>query len=93
MAQSLTLKWGNVKTWEGAADGTPFRAALDKWCDSGQSISAMQRQTPKQRELICAIIDAVEGEIYDGWNGGTMTKDAAKAYVRDYGSEKKHASA
>lgn len=88
MAQSLTLKWGNVKGWEGAADGTPFRVALDRWCDSGQSISAMQRQTDEQRELICAIIDAVEGDIHDDWNGGTMTKDDAKSYVREYGKSK-----
>jgi hypothetical protein len=84
----LTLKWGNVKGWSGAEEGTPFRAALDAWSDSGQGISAMQRQTPEQRELICAIIDAVDGDIHDDWNGGTMTKDAAKKYVREYGKEK-----
>lgn len=85
MTQSLTLKWGNVKGWEGVAEGTPFRAALDKYLDSGQGFSAMQRQTDEQRELICAVIDVVEGEIHDDWNGGTMSKDDAKAYVRDYG--------
>lgn len=82
--QSLTLKWGNVKGWSGFAEGTPARAALEKWSDSGQSLSAMQRQTPEQRELICAIIDAVDGDIFDDWNGGTMTKDEAKTYVREY---------
>lgn len=86
--QSLTLKWGNVKGWDGADEGTPFRDALDAWIDSGQGLGAMQRQAPEQRELICAIIDAVDGEIYDDWNGGTMTKDAAKKYVREYGTEK-----
>lgn len=89
--QSLTLKWGNIKGWSGAAEGTPFRAALDKWADSGQGMSAMQRQTHEQRELICATIDAIDGEIHDDWNGGTMTKDDAKAYVREYGNEKRQA--
>jgi hypothetical protein len=80
----LMLTWGNVKGWDGFEEGTPARAALDKWADSGQGISAMQRQTPEQRELICGIIDAVDGEIWNDWDERTMTKDEAKAYVRDY---------
>ena len=84
----LLLKWGNVKGWEGFEEGTPARAALDKWADSGQGISAMQRQTPEQRELICGIIDAVDGEIWNDWDDKVMTKDEAKAYVRDYDKAK-----
>ncbi len=84
MTADLTLKWGNVKGWNGFEEGTPAWAALEKWHDSGQSMSAMQRQTHEQRELICAIIDAIDGEIHDDWNGGTMTKDEAKKYVREY---------
>ena len=60
MTANLILKWGNVKGWEGFEEGTPAWDALGKWCDSGQCLSAMQRQTPEQRELICEIIDAVE---------------------------------
>ena len=84
----LTLKWGNVKGWDGFEEGTPARAALDKWADSGHGISAMQRQTPDQRELICDIIDAVDGEIWNDWDGKVMSKDEAKAYVRDYDKAK-----
>ncbi len=43
---SLTLKWGNVKGWDGLQKGTPAWAAMEKYADSGQGISAMQRQTP-----------------------------------------------
>jgi hypothetical protein len=88
MAASLTLKWGNVKGWSGFEEGTPARAALEKWADSGQGISAMQRQTTEQRELICGIIDAVDGEIWNDWDDKVMTKDEAKAYVRDYDKAK-----
>ena len=88
MTQRLLLKWGNVKGWEGAADGTPFRAALDRYWDSGQGLSAMQRQTADQREIICDVIDAVDGEIWNDWDGKVMSKDEAKAYVRDYGKAK-----
>ena len=86
MAANLTLKWGNVKGWDGFEEGHPAREALKKWADSGQGISAMQRQTPEQREFICDIIDAIDGEIHDDWNGGTMTKEEAKKYVREYGA-------
>lgn len=83
MPATLTLKWGNVKGWDGFTEGHPALAALNKWADSGQGLSAMQRQTPEQRELICEIIDVVD-EIRDDWNGVTMTKEAAKEYVRNY---------
>lgn len=88
MVASIDLKWGNIKGWDGMEEGHPARVALDKWIDSGQGLSAMQMQTPAQRELICAVIDAVDGEINDDWNGGTMTKDAAKEYVRNYGKHR-----
>ena len=87
MPQALLLKWGNIKGWDGADEDTPFRAALDAYLNSGQGLSAMQRQTTEQRELICTVIDACDGDIGDDWNGGTMTKDEAKAYVRDYGRD------
>lgn len=85
MPASLILKWGNVKGWDGMKSNPKALAALERYLDSGQGLSAMQRQDDAQRELICGIIDAVDGEIHDDWNGGTLTKDAAKAYVRDYG--------
>jgi hypothetical protein len=82
--QSLTLKWGNIKGWSGMAEGTPARAALDKWCDSGQGLSAMQLQTKEQRQLICDVIDAVDGEIWNDWDGIVISKSEAKTYVMDY---------
>ena len=88
MAANLTLKWGNVKGWDGFEEGTPARAALDKWSDSGPGYSAMQRANDDQKELICEIIDAVDGEIWNDWDGVKMSKDEAKAYVRDYGKAK-----
>ena len=61
------------------------RGALDKWIDSRVGLSAMERQSDEQRALICDVIDAVDGDIYDDYNGGTMTKEAAKEYVLNYG--------
>ena len=87
MVANLILKWGNVKGWDGFEEGTPARVALEKWADSGQGLSAMQRQTKEQRELICEIIDAIDGDIENDWTGEKMTKDEAKKYVRDYGAQ------
>jgi len=81
---NLLLKWGNVKGWDGLQKGTPAWAAMNAYLDSGQGMSAMQRQTPEQKELICALIDAIDGEIQNDWTGETMTKDEAKKYVREY---------
>lgn len=88
MAANLTLKWGNVKGWDGFEEGTPARAALEQYIDAGAGISAMERQSPEQRERICAIIDAVDGEIWNDWDGVVMSKDDAKKYVREYGKKK-----
>lgn len=84
MAANLILKWGNVKGWDGLKKGTPAWTALERYIDSGQGLSAMQRQTPEQRELICNLIDAIDGEIWDDWNCKLMTKDEAKDYVLNY---------
>lgn len=85
MTASIDLKWGNIKGWDGMEDGHPARVALDKWIDSRVGLSAMERQSDEQRALICDVIDAVDGDIYDDYNGGTMTKEAAKEYVLNYG--------
>lgn len=86
MPATLTLQWGNVKGWDGLEEGTPAWAAMEKYVDSGQGWGAMQRQTPVQKELICAFIDAIDGEIWNDCDGVVMTKEAAKKYVREYGA-------
>lgn len=83
----LTLKWGNVKGWDGMDEGHPAREALNAYLEHA-GVSAMERQSDEQRERICAVIDAIDGDIYDDWNGGTLTKEDAKAYVRNYGKER-----
>lgn len=85
MAASIDLKWGTIKGWDGMEEGHPARAALERYLDSGQGLSAMQRQTDEQRKLICDVIDAVDGDINNVWNGCTITKEAAKEYVLNYG--------
>ena len=47
--------------------------------------AALQDDTAEQKTALCALIDAVDGLIYNDWTGENMTKDAAKKYVMEYG--------
>jgi hypothetical protein len=81
--ESLTLKWGTLKGWSGLCDKSV--AILRRYIAQGQSLSAMSQQdTPEQKQIICELIDAIDGEIWNDWNGTVMTKDEAKAYIREY---------
>lgn len=81
--EGLTLKWGTIKGWNGLSDES--LAILQRYADLGMSFSAMgQRDTPEQKQILCELIDAIDGEIWNDWNGTVMTKDEAKAYVMEY---------
>ncbi|XHE14034.1 hypothetical protein PCC82_04610 [Agrobacterium deltaense] len=85
MTEGLTLKWGTVKGWNLNEEGPAF-AALKKYYDAGPvSFGVMQqRDTDEQRQALCECIDAVDGEIWNDWEGRAMTKDEAKKYVTEY---------
>lgn len=84
--QSLTLKWGTLKGWSGLVGNEAAEAAWHKYHAEPTSMScAMQHDTDTQKEALCELIDAVDGEIWNDWDGKVMSKDEAKAYVRGYG--------
>lgn len=85
MADRLALKWGTLKGWNFEGNAKAM-ALLEKYNDLGASYSAMaQRDTPEQKQIICEMIDAVDGEIWNDWDGVAMSKDDAKKYVMEYG--------
>lgn len=88
MQDRLLLKWGTLKGYELESEGS--REALRMYAEAGP-ISAngamTQRDTPEQKEALCALIDAIEGTIRNDWSGDIMTKDEAKTYVREYGAK------
>lgn len=86
MSSTLLLKWGSLKGWSGIELGTPAREALERYHAEPVSMSAaMQRDTPTQRQALLDLIDAVDGEITNDWDGTTYaTKEAAKKYVTEY---------
>lgn len=84
MSGTLTLKWGTIKGWEDLDEKA--MDALRKFADLGMSISAMQQKmTPEHKEALCDLIDAVDEPIHNDWSGEQMTRQDAKAYVRNYG--------
>lgn len=82
-AEYLLLKWGTLKGWNLTSEAS--RAAAQKYADFGMSMGAMQQHDgPEQKEALCELIDAIDGEITNDWSGERMSKDEAKKYVREY---------
>lgn len=83
MADSLLLKWGTLKGWN--LESERSMEALKRYVEFGMSLSAMaQEDSPEQKQALCDLIDAIDGEIKSDWSGKVMTKDEAKEYVLTY---------
>lgn len=79
----IALKWGTIKGWEDMSPAS--QAILQRWSDLGESMSCMaQNDTPGQKDLICELIDQLDGRIQNDWTGEFMTKEEAKDYIRNY---------
>jgi hypothetical protein len=80
----ITLKWGTIKAWN-FFDNPKAQGFLEEYFKIGSSASAMlQHDTPRQKELICKMIDAVPGKILLDWDRKRVTKKEAKKYVMEY---------
>lgn len=85
MNEYLLLKWGTLKDWTIKSEKS-FEI-LDKYCKLGHNPSCMmQKDTPEQKRLICELIDSLDGTIQNDWSGDYMTKQEAKDYVMEYGT-------
>lgn len=83
----MTLKWGTLKAWDFSGNEKAI-ALLKEYESDDSSISAMaQRDTPRQKEILCALIDECDDPkgIYLEWDGEYVTKERAKEYVMNYG--------
>lgn len=80
---NITLKWGNLKGWNGFTEDHPGTEIANRFLAS-TGISAMEWLTDEQKALLCELIDTIDGEIDNDWSGEKMTKDEAKKYVREY---------
>jgi len=80
----LTLKWGTLKSWNFHSEKA--LKLLEEYGRLGMSMgAAQQRDTERQKEIICELID--EGnfkKVYMDWDGEYITKKKAKKYVMEY---------
>ena len=85
MSDYLLLKWGTLKAWNFENSPEAFKA-LKEYNQIGSSLSAMmQRDTPRQKELICKMIETVNGPVSNDWDEITYDNlDDAKKYVMNY---------
>jgi hypothetical protein len=84
----LLLKWGTLKGWCFENSPEAFEA-LQEYGKIGMSESRMmQKDTDRQKELVCIMIDKVKGKVQNDWDGKTYrSKKDAKKYVMDYGKK------
>jgi len=82
----LLLKWGTLKGWCFKNSPEAFKA-LKEYNKIGSSVSAMmQHDTERQKELICIMIEKVNGPVSNDWEGITYeNRDDAKKYILNYG--------
>lgn len=83
----LLLKWGTLKGYN-FSNSPEALEALAEYNQIGSSLSAMmQHDTPRQKELICIMIDKVQGSVSSDWTGEDWTndRDKAKNYIMEYG--------
>lgn len=80
----ITLKWGTLKAWN--LHSNKGKELLDEYAKIGMSMGAAQQEdTPRQKEIICEMIDECNADyIYNDWEGKEMTKEEAKKYVLEY---------
>lgn len=84
--EELTLKWGTLKGWKLNEDGPAF-ALLQRYSEEGMAMgAAQQRDTERQKSLLCDMIDALNADtVYLDWDGVDVSKEEAKKYVMEYG--------
>jgi len=83
MAERLLLKWGTVKGWSDLSDQS--MEIMKRFFADGVCMSAaMDRPEKDRREILCELIDQIDGEIMNDWTGKTMDKAEAKKYVLEY---------
>ena len=81
--EHLTLKWRSLKDW---SFGDWAKPLFKEYSKIGSSVSAiMQKDTPRQKEIICELIDKGNfKKVYLDWDGKYITKKAAKKYVMEH---------
>lgn len=79
----ITLKWGTLKSWK--FTDPVLQSLLKEYNEEGSSLSAMMQQdTPRQKKIICEMIDTLGKPVYNSWSDEYMGTEEAKRYIMDY---------
>ena len=82
--EEVTLKWGTLKGWSGLSERS--MEILKRYFVDGIPGSCMaDRPDAKRKGILCELIDQLDGQIYNDWDGEYISKDAAKKYITEYG--------
>lgn len=83
----ITLKWGTIKSCK--MTNPALKPLIDEYNnEGGMSMSAMtQNDTPRQKEIICEMIEIIGKPVYNEWSGEQMSIEEAKRYVMGYGND------
>jgi len=83
--EHLSLKFGTLKGWKCTSEAS--KEALRRYAEGGVSWSLVsQKDTDEQKQALRDLIEAIDGPIYNDWDGEVMTKEQAKEYIRSYGA-------
>ncbi len=76
----LLFKWGTLKGWE--LHSKRGIELSNEYIKIGRSLSGMsQKDTDRQKQIICEMIDECDGTIQSDWSGEYFTKEKAKEYI------------
>lgn len=80
----LLLKWGVIKGWEDLTERSV--AILERYYKDGRPMSCMaDRPDDERKQILCELIDQLDGSIWSDWDGIELSKEEAKKYVLEYG--------
>lgn len=83
MKEYLLLKFGTVVYWNLLSDTK--KSIVEKYFQYPVSRSLIsQKDTQEQKKILCDLIDNLDGEIQEDWDGKFLTKEEAKDYIMNY---------
>lgn len=86
MPETIFLKWGTLKGWDGLVKDSETWKALKKYLSEETSMSAMEQQdSDSQKQALLEAIDACD-MIYNDWEDCYLSKQEAREYILNYGN-------
>jgi hypothetical protein len=81
--EHLNLKWGTVKGWSDLSDKSV--ELLQEYFKEGYPLGcATDKPDAERKEVLCKLIEQLDGTIYNDWEDKEMTKEEAKQYILTY---------